>query len=143
MERLRRKFETAKTLVPAPVEQKASQTTRFGAVYYGSTSPAMAEAYALLEEQGIHVDTLRVRGFPFADEVVEFINDHDAVFVVEQNESGQLRMLLINEGEVDPKRLIRVLHYDGTPITARFISGTIADAITERKVTPVRKQVAS
>ncbi|MBP8215816.1 MAG: 2-oxoacid:acceptor oxidoreductase subunit alpha [Propionivibrio sp.] len=143
MERLRRKFETAKTLVPAPVEQKASQATRFGAIYYGSTSPAMAEAYALLEEQGIHVDILRVRGFPFADEVIEFINDHDAVFVVEQNESGQLRMLLINEGEVDPKRLIRVLHYDGTPITARFISGTIADAITERKVTPVRKQVAS
>lgn len=143
MERLRRKFETAKKLVPAPIVQKASQTTRFGAIYYGSTSPAMAEAFSVLEEQGIHVDIMRVRGFPFADEVIDFIDAHDAVFVVEQNESGQLRMLLINEGEVDPKRLIRVLHYDGTPITARFISGRIADAITERKVTPVRKQVAS
>jgi 2-oxoglutarate ferredoxin oxidoreductase subunit alpha len=143
MERLRRKFETAKKLVPAPIVQKASQATRFGAIYYGSTSPAMAEAFAVLEEQGIHVDIMRVRGFPFADEVIDFIDAHDAVFVVEQNESGQLRMMLINEGEVDPKRLIRVLHYDGTPITARFISGRIADAITERKVTPVRKQVAS
>jgi 2-oxoglutarate ferredoxin oxidoreductase subunit alpha len=143
MERLRRKFETAKKLVPAPMVQRASQATRFGAIYYGSTSPAMAEAYALLEAQGIHVDIMRVRGFPFADEVIEFINEHDHVFVVEQNESGQLRMLLMNEGEVDPKRLIRVLHYDGTPITARFISGKIADALDERKVTPIRKQVAS
>jgi 2-oxoglutarate ferredoxin oxidoreductase subunit alpha len=143
MERLRRKFETAKKLVPAPVLQRASQPTRFGAIYYGSTSPAMAEASTLLEAQGIHVDTLRVRGFPFADEVIDFINEHDCVFVVEQNESGQLRMLLLTEGEIDPKRLIRVLHYDGTPITARFISGRIADALSEHKVTPIRKQVAS
>ena len=143
MERLRRKFETAKKLVPAPVLSRASQPTRFGAIYYGSTSAAMAEASVLLEAQGIHVDTLRVRGFPFADEIIDFIDEHDFVFVVEQNESGQLRMLLMTEGEVDPKRLIRVLHYDGTPITARFISGKISDALSEHKVTPIRKQVAS
>ena len=143
MERLRHKLETAKKLVPAPVLQPASQPTRFGAIYYGSTSPAMAEALSLLEQQGIHVDALRVRGFPFADEVIEFIHAHDEVFVVEQNESGQLRMLLLTEGEIDPKKLIRVLHYDGTPITARFISGRIADALSARKVTPIRKQVAS
>jgi len=143
MERLRRKFETAKKLVPAPVIRRASQPSRHGAIYYGSTSPAMAEASALLEEQGIHVDTLRVRGFPFADEVIDFINEHDHVFVVEQNESGQLRMLLVTEGEVDPKRLIRVLHYDGTPITAAFISARIAEALARHKVTPIRKQVAS
>jgi 2-oxoglutarate ferredoxin oxidoreductase subunit alpha len=143
MERLRRKFETAKAMVPAPVLKPASQPTRFGAIYYGSTSPAMAEASALLEAQGVHVDTLRVRGFPFADEIIDFINDHDVVFVVEQNESGQLRMLLLTEGEIDPKKLIRVLHYDGTPITARFISGRIADALSKHKVTPIRKQVAS
>ncbi len=143
MERLRRKFETAKKMVPAPVAKRAAQPSRFGAIYYGSTSPAMAEALVQLAAQGIHVNSLRVRGFPFADEVVDFINEHDAVFVVEQNESGQLRMLLINEAEIDPKRLIRVLHYDGTPITARFISGMIADALSARQVTPVRKQVAS
>ncbi|MCM2305895.1 MAG: 2-oxoacid:acceptor oxidoreductase subunit alpha [Sulfuritalea sp.] len=142
MERLRHKFETAKKLMPAPVVQRASLPSRFGAIYYGSTSPAMAEAFTLLEAQGVHVDIMRVRGFPFAAEVIDFIDEHDQVFVVEQNESGQLRMLLINEGEVDPKRLIRVLHYDGTPITARFISGRIADALSEHKVTPIRKQVA-
>ncbi|MBP6637419.1 MAG: 2-oxoacid:acceptor oxidoreductase subunit alpha, partial [Sulfuritalea sp.] len=67
MERLRRKLETAKKLVPAPVPQPASQPTRFGAIHYGSTGPAMAEALSLLEARGIHVDALRVRGFPFAD----------------------------------------------------------------------------
>ena len=143
MERLRRKLDTAKTLVPPPIIQKASQPSRFGAIYYGSTSPAMAEATAQLEEKGLHIDTMRVRGFPFADEVIDFVNEHDYVFVVEQNESGQLRTMLINEGEIDPKCLVRVLHYDGTPITASFISGKIADVITERNVTPVRKQVAS
>ena len=143
MERLRHKLETAKKLVPAPVLTPAVQPSRFGVIYYGSTSPAMAEALALLDAQGIHVDALRVRGFPFADEVIEFIEGHDEVFVVEQNESGQLRMLLLTEGDIDPKRLIRVLHYDGTPITARFISGRIAERLSVNKVTPIRKQVAS
>ena len=143
MERLRRKLDTAKTLVPAPILKPAAEATRFGAIYYGSTSPAMDEAMSLLDAQSIHVDALRVRAFPFADEIVEFIDQHEAVFVVEQNESGQLRMLLLTEGDIDPKKLIRVLHYDGTPITARFIAGKIADALSERKVTPIRKQVAS
>lgn len=143
MERLRRKFDTAKSLVPAPVLRRASQPTRFGVIYYGSTGPAMDEAFADLEVQGVHVDTLRVRSFPFADEVLDFVGEHECVFVVEQNESAQMRTLLINEGEIDPKRLIRVLHYDGTPITARFIVSTIANALSERKVSPIRKQVAS
>ena len=72
--------------------QRASQSTRFGAIYYGSTSPAMAEAFTQLEAQGVHVDILRVRGFPFADEVIDFINDHDYVFVVEQNARAALSM---------------------------------------------------
>jgi len=139
MERLRRKLETAKTLVPAPVLKKAAQPTRFGAIYYGSTSHAMSEAASLLKDQGVHVDLLRVRGFPFADEVIRFIDEHDAVFVVEQNESGQLRMLLLTEGDCDPKKLIKVLHYDGTPITAGFIAGKIASAVDENKVSPIRK----
>ncbi len=141
MERLRRKFDTAKALVPAPVVQSASQPTRIGVIHYGSTGPAMAEAHALLEDRGIHVDAMRVRAFPFADEVMQFIADHDFVFVVEQNESAQLRTLLINEGDIDPKRLVRVLHYDGSPITARFIAGRIADVVTDRKVSPIGQPV--
>ncbi|HRP95625.1 MAG TPA: 2-oxoacid:acceptor oxidoreductase subunit alpha [Rhodocyclaceae bacterium] len=139
MERLRRKFDTAKSLVPAPVLARAALPTRWGAIHYGSTSPAMAEAIALLRADGIHVDTLRVRGFPFSDEVLQFIAEHELVMVVEQNESAQLRTLLVNEGDIDPKRLARVLHYDGSPITARFIAERIAAAVAERKVSPIRK----
>ncbi|MFA7588373.1 MAG: 2-oxoacid:acceptor oxidoreductase subunit alpha, partial [Novosphingobium sp.] len=137
MERLRQKFETAKTLVPAPVHTAASQPTRFGVIHYGSTSPAMAEALELMAEAGIHVDSLRVRGFPFNAEVEAFVENHDFVFVVEQNESAQLRTLLINECEFDPKKLVKVLHYDGTPITARFIAGAIAEAMNTPRLKPL------
>ena len=93
----------------------------------------------MLKNQGVQVDLLRVRAFPFADEVIQFVDEHDVVFVVEQNESGQLRMLLLTEGSCDPKKLIKVVHYDGTPITASFIAGRIATAVDEHKVTPIRK----
>jgi len=142
MERLRRKFDTARDLVPAPILRSAKQATTVGVIHYGSTSAAMHEASALLEAQGIHADTLRVRGFPFCDAVLNFIADHEQVFVVEQNESAQLRTLLINEGEINPNKLIRVLHYDGTPITARFIAGKISAALSDKKISPLRKQVA-
>ena len=121
MQRLLRKFETAKSLVPAPVREDATRPTRHGVIYFGSTAPAIREAMATLGSRGIDLDMLRVRAFPFADEVIDFILAHDQVFVVEQNRDAQLKTLLINEGAIDPARLISVLHYDGTPITARFI----------------------
>ena len=128
MQRLLAKFETAKALVPAPVERKAARPTRFGAIYYGSTSPAMDEALEALAVDGLHLDTLRVRAFPFSDAVAAFVNAHDHVFVVEQNRDAQLRALVVNECGLDPARLPSILHYDGTPITARFIRR----ALTER-----------
>jgi 2-oxoglutarate ferredoxin oxidoreductase subunit alpha len=125
MERLLRKFETAKSLVPAPVVNKAAQATRFGVIFYGSTTPSMKESLEVLAQQGIHLDTLRIRAFPFAQAVSDFILGHDKVFVVEQNRDAQLRTLLMKECEIDPARMIPILHYDGTPITARFISAAI------------------
>jgi 2-oxoglutarate ferredoxin oxidoreductase subunit alpha len=86
----------------------------------------MHEALTALESQNRHVDAMRIRAFPFSADVFEFIRGHDEVFVVEQNRDGQLRTLLINEGGVHPARLTSVLHYDGTPITARFITAEIA-----------------
>jgi len=127
MQRLLRKFETAKSLVPAPVRRNAKEKTKYGAIYFGSTTPAMDEALASLEKQGTHLNTLRVRAFPFNDDVIEFINAHDQVFVVEQNRDAQLQKLLVNECAIDPARFISILHYDGTPITARFITGAIAE----------------
>ncbi|MFN7919994.1 MAG: 2-oxoacid:acceptor oxidoreductase subunit alpha [Bryobacteraceae bacterium] len=126
MDRLLKKFDTAKTLIPKPLVRNAPKPTRLGAIYYGSTSPAMAEALDRLEEKGVHIDAMRVRGFPFSNEVSDFIGAHEFVFVVEQNRDAQLRMLLVNECGIDPARLVPVLHYDGTPITARFIINAIA-----------------
>ncbi len=126
MERLLRKFETAKSLIPPPIARPARRRTSDGVIYFGSTSAAMAEALEHLEAEGRDVDALRVRGFPFAAEVDAFIAAHDRVFVVEQNRDGQFRTLLMNEGGHDPAKLVAVLHYDGTPITARFIAGRIA-----------------
>ena len=139
MQRLLRKFETAKELLPRPVLRPARHSTRLGVIYFGSTSPAMHEALDALQRDGVQLDALRVRAFPFQDEVYDFIADHEQVFVVEQNRDAQLRMLLINEGTVDPSRLISVLHYDGTPITARFIIGEIAEKVAVLKVTPLRR----
>ena len=139
MQRLLRKFETAKQYVPAPIVRSAGQATRFGAIYYGSTGPAMDETLATLAAQGILVDTLRVRAFPFHDAVADFIAAHEQVFVIEQNRDAQLRSLLVNELVVDPTKLMPVLHYDGTPITARFIIGEIGDKLSMFNVTPLRK----
>ncbi|QDW67045.1 2-oxoacid:acceptor oxidoreductase subunit alpha [Luteimonas granuli] len=125
MQRLLQKFETAKGLVPQPVVGQAMPPARFGAIFYGSTSPAMAEAVAQLRAAGIVIDTLRVRAYPFPDSVRDFIDAHEQVFVVEQNRDAQLRLLLIDAFGTDPARLAAVLHYDGTPITARFITAAI------------------
>lgn len=129
MERLLRKFQTAAGLVPQPVLRPAAQPTRYGVIYFGSTSPAMHEALDVLEGEAIHLDALRLCAFPFPQPVPDFIAAHDKVFVVEQNRDAQMRSLLINELDVESERLVRVLHYDGTPITARFIAGAIRERV--------------
>jgi 2-oxoglutarate ferredoxin oxidoreductase subunit alpha len=129
MQRLLQKFEHAKTIVPPPAQRAAAKKTPHGAIYFGSTSAAMDEAVTALEQSDLHLNTLRVRAFPFADAVADFIAAHERVFVVEQNRDGQLRAMLINEFGIDPARLVSILHYDGTPITARFITGAIRQQI--------------
>jgi 2-oxoglutarate ferredoxin oxidoreductase subunit alpha len=139
MQRLLRKFETAKRLVPRPIKRAAREPTSFGALYFGSTAPAMAEALEALERRGIHLDTLRIRGFPFHDDILDFVARHERIFVVEQNRDAQLRTLLMNEGDIDPARLVPILHYDGTPITARFIVKAIADMLAVVTLAPLKK----
>jgi len=115
------------------------ENARYGVIYYGSTSPAMSEAIELLKQQNQIFDTLRIRAYPFPDFVADFIKSHARVFVVEQNRDGQLRTLLVNEFGIDPARLVPVLHYDGTPITARFIVRQISDAVRDDVVTPLNR----
>ena len=129
VERLLRKFKTAADLVPQPVLRKAARKTKMGVIYFGSTSPAMDEALDVLSADGVYLDALRLRAFPFPQSVAAFIAAHAFVFVVEQNRDAQMRQLLVNELEIDPARLVRVLHYDGTPITARFITRAITDHV--------------
>jgi 2-oxoglutarate ferredoxin oxidoreductase subunit alpha len=87
----------------------------------------MDEAIHVLETQDLHLDTLRVRAFPFPESVRQFVLSHERVFLIEQNRDAQLRSLVINEFDLDPARIIAILHYDGTPITARFIARAIAE----------------
>jgi len=142
MQRLLRKQETAKNILPRPLRDNADKSTRFGVIYYGSTAPAMHEAAEILTARGHTLDLMRVRAFPFHQDVASFISDHDFVFVVEQNRDAQLRSLIVNELGIDPVRLVPILHYDGTSITARFISGAIGDRLDALKVTPLRKAMS-
>ncbi len=142
MERLARKWETAKSLVPQPVLRKAARPAKAGALYFGSTAPSMTEALDRLSAEGHHVDALRLRAFPFPDTVRDFVEGHERVFVVEQNRDGQMASLLVNELGIDPARLVRVLHYDGTPITARFIHGAIRDRLAQDAVAPLERAVS-
>jgi 2-oxoglutarate ferredoxin oxidoreductase subunit alpha len=139
MQRLLHKFDTAKRLVPQPEKRVAKEATKFGVLYFGSTTVAMEEAFETLDARDVHLDAMRLRGFPFADEVADFIADHERVFVVEQNRDAQMRALLVNELEIDPARLVPILHYDGTPITARFIVKAIADMVSVVTLAPLRK----
>jgi 2-oxoglutarate ferredoxin oxidoreductase subunit alpha len=142
MQRLLKKFDTAKALVPRPVRDNADKVTKYGVIYFGSTAPAMDEAIHLIEANGTALNRLRVRGFPFHEDVDHFIADHHFVFVVEQNRDAQLKSLIVNECGLDPARLVSVLHYDGTPITARYIAQAIDDHLDAMKVTPFRKIVS-
>jgi 2-oxoglutarate ferredoxin oxidoreductase subunit alpha len=142
MQRLLRKFETAKDLVPRPLQANAAKPTKYGVIYFGSTAPAMDEAIGMLEARGHQINRLRVRAFPFHSSVPNFIAEHDFVFVVEQNRDAQLRTMIVNELNLDPVRLVPILHYDGTPITARFIARAIGDHLDALKITPLRKAVS-
>ncbi|MGQ0511204.1 MAG: 2-oxoacid:acceptor oxidoreductase subunit alpha [Betaproteobacteria bacterium] len=143
MQRLLKKHDFAKTLVPKPVLTPAREPARFGAIYYGSTSPSMNEALEALAEKGIFINALRVRSFPFQDEIFDFVASHSKVFVIEQNRDAQLKVLLVNEAGINPASLISILHYDGTPITARFITKEISEIVAALNVRPIKKDKAA
>jgi 2-oxoglutarate/2-oxoacid ferredoxin oxidoreductase subunit alpha len=121
MNRLVKKLETAKTLVPGPAFYQENNTSEIGVIFFGTSRYAAEEALDIMRADGLKIDAMRLKAFPFCQEVEDFIDAHKQVFVVEQNRDAQMRTLLINELEVNPKKLIRVLNFDGTPITADLI----------------------
>ena len=132
MERLQLKWQTARQLVP-----KAEIVGRGGSVgvlYFGTTSLPIPEALDKLAVKGIHLDTCRVRAFPFGDEVEAFVAEHDLIFVVEQNRDAQMRTLLINELQTNPAKLISILYFAGLSISADFIDAQISAYYEEHKL---------
>ena len=125
LSRLTKKFQTASSTVPAPIFNQEESSSSIGVIYFGSTDCSMQEALDDLEDQNINVDAMRIRSFPFNLEVWEFIEEHDLLFIVEQNRDGQMRTLLMAEGGIIPDKLVSILCFDGQPITASFITSKI------------------
>lgn len=140
MDRLIKKWNTAKTMVPEPQLYQEKNTHKKGILFFGTSTYAAEEALDILKENDIHVDAMRLKAFPFNKTVEEFINAHETVYVVEQNRDAQLRSLLTIELGTDPAKLKAVLNYDGTPITAEVILRQISskfhsDSHINKKVT--------
>lgn len=132
VDRLAKKWETAKELVPQPVfyEGAGSNSTRpNGVIFFGTSTDSALEALDLLAAEGIELDAMRPRAFPFSQSFVEFVNSHDRLFVIEQNRDAQFRSLMMIELGIDPAKLVSVLNYDGTPITADNIFRQIRSAL--------------
>ncbi len=129
MQRLQKKWETAKTLVPKPEFYQTNNESSYGLIFFGTTTYAALEAMDMLEAEGMPMDAMRVLAFPFQESVIAFIEQHEKIFVIEQNRDAQFRSLLINELEINPKQLIPILNYDGFPITADFIQKEILSKI--------------
>ena len=127
LDRLLRKARTACRLVPKPVVVKRRGATS-GIIAIGSSDGAVREALDRLNKP---MDYLRIRGFPFGQEVQKFIDAHEQIFVVEQNRDAQLRSLLTVELDVDKRKLFSILHYDGFPIGADHVIDGINGALKE------------
>lgn len=129
MERLLVKWETARTLVPEPRIRIKDSTSKIGALFFGTTTHSAYEATDRLHDEGVTINTMRMRAFPFSQSALDFIDDHDIVFVIEQNRDAQMRTLLMTEHSILPSKLISVVNFDGMPITADFITNKLEAAL--------------
>ena len=120
MDRLLVKWETARNAVPGP-EIDYSKFNNAAILTVGSGHSACVEARDLLKDQNVNMNYCRVKAFPFSEDIGEFIDRHEVVFVVEQNRDAQLRTLLIMDAGADPDKLVSVLHYGGAPLSADYV----------------------
>lgn len=123
MERLLVKWETTKSLVPKPIINTNKNTN--GMIYFGTSASASKEANDYLQQQGIELDAMCIKAFPFGSEVEEFVKSHTEIFVIEQNRDAQMKSLLVNELNENPQKFAEVLNCDGMPITAQYIVNQI------------------
>lgn len=125
MERLMVKWDTAKSLIPTPRIKMRDPENGVGVIFYGTTTHSTYEAISRFSKKGLKINSLRIRSFPFQREVVDFINSHNTIFIIEQNRDAQLRTLLMAEDSISPAKMQSILNYDGLPITANFITNKI------------------
>lgn len=137
MERLLVKWETARSMVPGPRTKIQDTNYGVGVIFYGTTTHAAYEAISRFAAKGLHINSMRVRAFPFQDEIIDFINQHETIFVIEQNRDAQLRTMLMNENGISPRKLQSILNFDGLPITANFITEKIRSLLgTDQPLAP-------
>lgn len=125
IDRIRRKFDTAATVVPKPESDIRDKSGKTGIIYFGATRPAVLEGLDELERAGVRLNAMRLKAFPFNEDVKAFCAAHDQIFVVEQNRDAQMRSLLITEADIPATKLIPALSYDGMPTTAAFVRKTV------------------
>jgi len=142
MKRLEVKWATASQYLPKPIIKTRDKSHRIGVIHFGTSMEAVHEALDVMHEEGQSANDLRVLAFPFQDSVLEFIEQHDTVFVVEQNRDAQFKTLLVNELQIDPKSLHSVLHFNGDPISARVVMAAMHDVLSVQTQTPAQKQEA-
>lgn len=131
MDRLIKKWNTAKDYVPAPQLYQEKNNSKYGILFFGTSQYSAEEATDLLKEKNIKIDAIRIKSFPFNKTVEDFINSHDKIFVIEQNRDAQLKNMLMIELSVNADKLISVLNYDGMPITANNIVGQISKNLSQ------------
>ena len=132
MKRLLIKWETARHLVPEPEIIIKDEKAAMGVLFFGSSTYATHEALERLAENGLTLNSMRIRSFPFQKEVFEYIDQHEIVFAIEQNRDSQMKILLAGECDVSPGKLVPVINFNGLPITARMITNQIHTALLAR-----------
>jgi len=136
MQRLLRKWETAKHLAPHPQIKYRDENSRVAAIFYGTSAQATYEALDGLEKEGIKINTCRIKSFPFHPSVKDFIERHETIFLIEQNRDAQMRTLLMNELDIGPERIKPILNIDGMPIRARRIKAKIKKMLAGEPTSP-------
>lgn len=147
MDRLKRKYQSAKKFVPPPIIDCSSNASHsphgaVGLIALGSTDAVMPEARALLAQHNVSSDYLRIRALPFTDHIEEFLRQHDHLFIIEQNRDAQMKSLVSNKMPALSARCHSILHYDGFPITAQEICDQVIQVINEVDTQAVNQAVS-
>ena len=141
LKRILKKFKGAHKFLPKPVFKQDTNASSMGLIYFGSTEAAMQESLDQLSISGFPIDAMRIRSFPFSAEVWEFIHQHESVFLVEQHRDAQMRTLIISEGNINPEKFISILCFDGSPITANFISESIIEILSDKNISQASEEI--